>query len=157
MLLAAIVACHCTVGGMSLRKHDLIVRFLRGAQRLNPPRFLLIPSWDLTLVLQALQRYLFEPLQSVELSPLSIKMALLIVLTFIKRVGDLQVFSVSELCLELVSAYSTSETQPEYVPPLRDQVVNLQGIPPDEGDPTLSLLCPVHDLRIYLDQRQSFR
>lgn len=102
MYMAAIVASHCTVGGRSLRKHDLIVRFLRGARRLNPPRFLLIPSWDLTLVLQALQRYPFEPLQSVELSTLSMKMALLIALTSIKRVGDLQVFSVSELCLELV-------------------------------------------------------
>lgn len=52
--------------------------------------------------------------------------------------------------------------RPGYVPkvqttPFRDQVVTLQVISPDEGDPALSLLCPVHALGIYLDHTQSFR
>lgn len=40
--------------------------------------------------------------------------------------------------------------------PFKDQVVTLQAIPPDEGDPAWSLLCPVRALRIYLDRTQSF-
>lgn len=76
---------------------DLIIRFLRSLQRLNPPKPCLIPSWDLSLVLQALQEDLFEHLQSNEFSALSMKMALLILLTSIKRVGDLQAFYVCEL------------------------------------------------------------
>lgn len=107
-------------------------------------RLYLIPSWDLSVVLSGLQRAPFEPLESVET-------ALLTDLTSIKRVVDLQAFSVSESCLE-----------PGYVPkvpttPFSDQVVNLQAIPPDEGDPALSLLCPVRFLCMYLDRTQSFR
>lgn len=51
------------------------------------------PSWELSLVLKVLQRALFEPLESA-------------VLISIKRVGDLQVLSVSEECLELGPKYS---------------------------------------------------
>lgn len=34
---AAIAANHDTVDGRTLGKHDLILKFLRGARRLNPP------------------------------------------------------------------------------------------------------------------------
>ena len=68
---AAIAAHHDAVDGRSLGRHDLIVRFLRGARRLNPPRTPLIPSWDLSIVLAGLQRGPFEPLDSVELKFLS--------------------------------------------------------------------------------------
>ncbi|KAL0180444.1 hypothetical protein M9458_025886, partial [Cirrhinus mrigala] len=82
---AAISANHDFVEGRSVGKHDLIVRFLRGVQRLNPPRPNLIPSWDLAVVLQALQQDPFEPLQSVEINALSMKTALLTALTSVKR------------------------------------------------------------------------
>ncbi|KAI2666668.1 enzymatic polyprotein [Labeo rohita] len=60
---AAISANHDLVGGRSVGKRDLIIRFLRGARRLNPPQPHLIPSWDLAVVLQGLQQDPFEPLQ----------------------------------------------------------------------------------------------
>ncbi len=84
---AAIAAHHDAVDGRSLGKHDLIVRFLKGARRLNPSRPPLVPSWDLSIVLAGLQRGPFEPLDSVELKFLSLKTALLTALTSIKRVG----------------------------------------------------------------------
>ncbi|KAI2655651.1 hypothetical protein H4Q32_024245 [Labeo rohita] len=118
------------VEGRSVGKHDLVIRFLRGSQRLNPPRLHLIPSWDLAVVLQALQQDPFEPLQSVDLSVLSMKMALLTGLTSVKRVPTT---------------------------PFRDQVVTLQAIPSQEGDPNRSLLCPVRALRIYAERIQAFR
>ncbi|XP_051512683.1 uncharacterized protein LOC127417036 [Myxocyprinus asiaticus] len=161
---AAIAAHHDAVEGKSLGKHDLIIRFLRGARRLNPSRPLFVPSWDLSVVLQGLQRAPFEPLQSVELKALSLKTALLTALTSIKRVGDLQAFSISETCLEFGPGYShvILRPRPGYVPkvpttPFRDQVVNLQALPQEEADPALALLCPVRALRIYLDRTQSFR
>ncbi len=91
---AAIVAHHDAVDSQSLRKHDLIVRFLRVARRLNPPRSRLMPSWDLSIILAGLQRGPFEPLDSVELQ---FKTALLTALTSIKRVGDLQAFLVRKV------------------------------------------------------------
>ncbi len=148
----------------SLGKHDLIVRFLRGARRLNPSRPPLMPSWDLSIVLVGLQRGPFEPLDSVELKYLSAKTALLTALTSIKRVGDLQAFSVSEECLVFRPDYShvVLRPRPGYVPkvpttPFRDQVVNLQALPSEEADPALALLCPVRALRIYVDRTRSFR
>ncbi len=94
---AAIAAHHDAVDGRSLGKHDLIVRFLKASR---PP---LVPSWDLSIVLAGLQRGPFEPLDSVELKFLSLKTALL---TALKRVRDLQAFSVSEECLVFGPVYS---------------------------------------------------
>ncbi len=74
---ATIAAHHDAVDGRSLGKHDLIVRFLKGARRMNPSRPPLVPSWDLSIVLAGLQRGPFEPLNSVELKFLSLKTALL--------------------------------------------------------------------------------
>ncbi|KAI2646378.1 ORF V: Enzymatic polyprotein [Labeo rohita] len=161
---AAISANHDLVSGRLVGKHDLIIRFLRGARRLNPPRSNLIPSWDLAVILQGLQQDLFEPLQSVELDALSLKTALLTVLTLVKRVGDLQALSVNSSCLEFGPANShvVLRPRPGYVPkvpttPFRDQVVTLQAISSQEDDPNLTLLCPVHALCIYLERTQPFR
>ncbi len=111
---AAIAAHHDAVDGRSLGKHDLIVRFLKGARRMNPYRPPLVPS----IVLAGLQRGPFEPLDSVELKFLSLKTALLTALTSIKRVGDLQAFSVSEECLVFGPVYSqvVLRPRPGYVP-----------------------------------------
>ncbi len=111
-----------------------------------------------------LQRGPFEPLDSVELKFLSLKTALLTALTSIKRVGDLQAFSVSEECLVFGPAYShvVLRPRPGYVPkvpamPFRDQVVNLQALPSEKADPALALLCPVRALRIYVNCTWSFK
>ncbi len=161
---AAISAYHDPVEGKSVGKHNLVVRFLRGARRLNPPRPPSLPSWDLALVLRALITAPFEPLQSVELKFLSMKTLLLTALASIKRVGDLQAFSVDDSCLQFGPADSSATLRPRpgYVPkvpttPFRDQVVNLQALPPEEADPALALLCPVRALRQYTDRTQSFR
>ena len=161
---AAIAAHHYAVDGESLGKHDLIVRFLRGARRLNPPRPPSVPSWDLTLVLTSLRGRPFEPLQSVELKVLSLKTVLLVALASLKRVGDLHAFSVDESCLEFGpgDSHVILRPRPGYVPkvpttPFRDQVVNLQALPSEEADPALALLCPVRALRLYVDRTRSFR
>ncbi|KAI2646504.1 hypothetical protein H4Q32_024931 [Labeo rohita] len=144
---AAIAAHHNAVDGKSLGKHDLVVRFLRGARRLNPPRPTSIPSWDLSLLLTALQRPPFEPLQSAELKILSLKTVLLTALASIKRIGDLQAFSVDESCLEFGPANShvVLRPRPGYVP-------KRPG-----SEPALAFLCPIRALRLYVDRTQSFR
>ncbi len=153
---AAISAYHDHIDGKSIGKHDLVVRFLRGARQLNPPRPPSIPSWDLALVLRALQIAPFEPLQSADLRILSMKTLLLVALASIKRVGDLQAFSVDESCLEFGpgDGHMLLSPRPGYVPkvpttPFRDQVVSLQALPLEEADPALALLCPVRALRLY--------
>ncbi len=99
-----------------------------------------------------------------ELKFLSLKTALLTALTSIKRVGDLQAFSVSEECLVFGPVYSHFVLRPRlgYVPkvpttPFRDQVVNLLALLSEEADPALALLCPVRALCIYVDRTRSVR
>ncbi|KAL0194522.1 hypothetical protein M9458_008094, partial [Cirrhinus mrigala] len=147
---AAIAAYHEAVDGKSIGKHHLVVR-------VNPPRPHLIPSWDLSVALRGLRGPPFEPL-------VSLKRALLTALASIKRVGDLQAFSVNEACLEFGPADShvILRPRPGYVPkvpttPFRDQVVNLQALPSEEADPALALLCPVRALQVYVDRTRSFR
>ncbi len=161
---AATSAYHDHIDGKSIGKHDLVVRFLKGARRLNPPRPPSIPSWDLALVLRALQIAPFEPLQSADLRILSMKTLLLVALASIKRVGDLQAFSVDESCQEFGpgDGHVVLSPRPGYVPkvpttPFRDQVVSLQELPLEEADPALALLCPVRALRLYTDRTQSLR
>ncbi len=158
------VYVHDAVDGRSLGKHDLIVSFLKGSRRINSSRSPLVPSWDLSIVLAGLQRGPFEPLVSVKLKFLSAKTALLTALTSIKRVGDLQAFSVSEECLVFGPVYShvVLRPRPGYVTkvptmPFRNQVVNLQALPSEEADPALALLCPIRALHVYVDCTQSFR
>ncbi len=131
---------------------------------MNPSRSPLVPSWDLSIVLAGLQMDPFEPLDSVEMKFLSAKTALLTALSSIKRVGDLQAFSVSEECLVFGPVYShvVLRPQPGYVTkvpttPFRVQVVNLQALPSEEADPALALLCPIRASRIYVDRTRSFR
>ncbi len=77
--------------GQWIGKNDLIVKFLKGAWRLNPPRPQTVPSWDLSIVLRALRGTLFQPLGLADFWPLSLKMALHLAL---------QTLSVSASCLE---------------------------------------------------------
>ncbi len=77
-----------------------VVWFFKESRRLNPPRPITVPIWDLPTVLRALKSPPFEPLKSVDLHPLTLKNALLLALASVKHMGDLQVLSVSPTCLE---------------------------------------------------------
>ncbi|KAI2652402.1 Transposon Ty3-G Gag-Pol polyprotein [Labeo rohita] len=65
---AAIAAYHTPLGGLSVGKDPLVTRFLRGA--LRPPVRSRVPSWDLSVVLEALCRPPFEPIEEIsDLAP----------------------------------------------------------------------------------------
>ncbi|KAI2650876.1 F-box/WD repeat-containing protein 10 [Labeo rohita] len=61
---------------------------------------------------EALQQDPFEPFQSVDLSALSMKMALLTALICVKRVGDLQALSVNDLSTATVPTFSRLSAAP---------------------------------------------
>ncbi len=164
VFVAAIAAFHAPIVGQSVGRDNSVVRFLKGARRLNPPRPLTVPTWDLPTVLRALKGPPFEPLQSTDLRALSLKTALLLALASVKRVGDLQALSTSPACLEFGPNDSKVVLKPRhgYVPkvlstPFRAQVITLSALPPSEEDRELSLLCPVRALRIYFERSAPFR
>ncbi len=128
-------------------RNNLVVCFLKGSRRLNLPRPVTVPTWDLPTVLS---RY-SQPL--VDLRPLTLKTALLLVLASVKCMGDLQALSVSPYCLELEPNYSKIVLSTLF----RAQVITLSALPPSEQDQGLNRLCPVRALRIYIEHSTPFR
>ncbi len=78
----------------------MVSAFMRGVRRLRPVRTIGVPSWDLSVVLEGLMAALFEPLELASEWILTLKVTLLLTLTSLKRVGDLQTLSVSEMCMD---------------------------------------------------------
>ncbi|XP_039520389.1 uncharacterized protein LOC120474294 [Pimephales promelas] len=70
---AAVAAFSESMHGLSIGRDELIICFLRGARRMNPPRPPSVPMWDLSLVLEALKAFPFETLDSADLKYRSLK------------------------------------------------------------------------------------
>ncbi len=104
----AAIAARRELDEIPLGRHRLVSAFMRGARRLRPVRPTAVPSWDLSVVLEGLVTAPFEPLESASDRILTLKVVLLLALTSLKRVGDLQAFSVSETCMGLCPGSSQS-------------------------------------------------
>lgn len=81
-----------------------------------------VPSKDLTVVLEGLSVAPFEPLESASEKFLTLKVVFL--LAIVKRVGDLQALSVSSSCLEFApgGVKTTLHPRPNYVPKMLSSV-----------------------------------
>lgn len=109
------------------------------------------------------QRTPLKPLQLAELWPLSHKSALLLTLTSVKRVGDLQALSVSTSCFEVWPNDRKVILKPRhsYVPKVlytlfRAHVFSLSALPNAEDVQELHLPCPVWALRVYTERSAQF-
>ena len=168
-MVAAIKAAR--VGDNKLAESDcsLISRFLKGAVRLAPgSRRPVVPAWDLKLVLAALQLEPFEPLASVDLKWLSLKVAFLIAVASARRVGEIQALSIHESCCRFLpeSAGVLLRPNPAFLPKvlsdfhLHQPVVMKSLSLAQEGDGEAhdwALLCPVRALKIYIQRTGAFR
>ena len=144
--MAAISAKHSMVDGRTVGSHPLVTRFLKGARRQNPPRAVKQPSWDLTLVLDALRLAPFEPLEQSGLKWASAKLAFLLAMASAKRGGELHP---SFLPKTLVSDPA-------------NQVIRLAAFDPSRlqggaASASAQLLCPVRALRCYIRATAGFR
>ncbi|KAI2653767.1 Transposon Ty3-G Gag-Pol polyprotein [Labeo rohita] len=139
---AAISAYHALLDGVSVGKNPLVIRFLRGVLRLRPPTRPRVPTWDLTVTV------------------------LLLALTSLKRVGDLQALSVAPSYLEFspgnINAFLYP--RPGYVPKVPThppQPVVLQAFcPPPFREPDqqkLNCMCPVRALDAYVHRAALWR
>ncbi len=141
---------------------------MRGVRRLRPVRPTAVPSWDLSVVHEDLVMAPFEPLESASERILTLEVTLLLALTSLKRVGDLQAFSVSEMCMDFAPGLVkvTLRPRPGYIPKVlstsfRSQVVTLHSFHPppfaSSEDERLYLLCPVRTLKLYVDHSKIWR
>ncbi len=136
--------------------------------RLRPVRPMAVPSWDLSVILEGLVAAPFEPLESAPERILTFKVTLLLALTSLKRVGDLQALSVSEMCMDFAPGLVkvTLRPRPGYIPKVlstlfRSQVVTLHSFHPPPfasgEDERLHMLCPVRALKMYVNRSNIWR
>ncbi len=115
---AAISAYHTSLGGQSVGRNPLVTRFIRGALRLRPPIRSHVPPWDLAVVLEALCRPPFEPIEEISDHHLTLKVTFLLAISSLKRVGDLQALSVAPTHLDFAPGMAKAFLYPRtgYVP-----------------------------------------
>ncbi|KAI2664245.1 Transposon Ty3-G Gag-Pol polyprotein [Labeo rohita] len=163
---AAIATYHAPLGGLSVGKDPLVTRFLRGALRLRPPVRSRVPSWDLSVVLEALCRPPFEPIEEISDSHLTIKTVLLIAITSLKTVGDLQALSVAPSFLDFAPGLAKAflHPRPGYIPKVPSSAprpVVLQAFcPPPFQEPDqqkLNCMCPDLALDTYVHRAAMWR
>ncbi|GAA6064850.1 uncharacterized protein LOC113078200, partial [Tachysurus ichikawai] len=156
---SAITAYGTPPAGQSLGRHPLVTRFLRGARRLRPGTRPRVPVWDLAVVLAALSEPPFEPLTEVALR-------LLLAISSLKRIGDLQALSVAPSCLEFAPGMARVFLYPKpgytpKVPSAPSRPVVLQAFcPPPFTAPEQerqNRLCPVRALVTYLHRTSPWR
>lgn len=122
-----------------------------------------VPSWNLTLVLGALTVTPLEPFESVSEKMLTLKVALLLALTSLKRQETSRPFR-SLLLRGLGNVRVILHPRSDYipkVPSVAPQPVTFQAFFPSPHETldqeSLRLLCPVRALRIYVYRSGQWR
>ena len=163
---AAIAACHAPLDGQSVGRHPWVTRFLRGALRIRPPARSRVPSWDLAVVLEALCKPPFEPIEEISDRLLTLKTAFLLAISSLRRVGDLQALSVAPSYLDFAPGLAKAFLYPRagYVPKVPSSAprpVVLQAFcPPPFREPDhrkLNCMCPVRALDAYVHRTALWR
>ncbi len=162
----AAIAARRELDEVPLGRHRMVSSFMWGVRRLRPVRPMVVPSLDLSVVLEGLVAAPFEPLESDPERILTLKFTLLLV--SLKRVGDLQALSASEMCMDFAPGLVkvTLRPRPGYIPMVlstsfRSQVVTLHSFHPppfaSSEDEKLHMLCPVRALKLYVDRSKVWR
>ncbi len=160
----AIASYHAPMGGQSVDKDPLIIRFLRGVLRLRPRVRSRVPPWDLAVVLEALCKPPFEPIEQVSERLLTLKTVLLLAISSLKRVGDLQALSVASIDFTPGLAKVFLYPRVGYVPKVPSSVprpVVLQAFCPlpfrEPNQEKLNCMCPVRALDAYVHRTALWR
>ncbi|MCJ8749920.1 hypothetical protein PDJAM_G00193080 [Pangasius djambal] len=162
----AIAAYHAPLGGQSVGRHPLVTRFLHGVLRLRPPVRSRVPPWDLAVVLEALCKPPFEPIEKISDRLLTLKTAFLLAISSLRRVGDLQALSVAPSYLDFAPGLAKAFLYPRagYVPKVPSSAprpVVLQAFcPPPFREPDhrkLNCTCPVRALDAYVHRTALWR
>lgn len=149
----------------TLSHNPRIRSFLHGATNISPPVVHRYPLWDLPLVLQALTTTPFEPLTSVSLKFLTLKVTFLLAITSDRRVSELTALSVrKDLCI-FYSDRMVIRLDPTFLPKVnswfhRAQELVLPDFCPNPRHQTESLwhtLGVRRALRRYIKRTESFQ
>lgn len=148
-----------------LAENKYIKRFMRAASRLVPTRRNTTPPWDLSLVLNALTKSPFEPIDEISLKHLTLKTAFLVAITSARRVGELSALVHSHPYTQILEDRVILKTDPAFLPKVvsdfhRNQEVILPSFctsPASAGEKTFHTLDVRRSLLEYLDRSRGWR
>ncbi|CAC5397867.1 unnamed protein product [Mytilus coruscus] len=84
------------VQNFPVAKQPYIVRIIKGVFNSRPPKVKILPEWNLELLLQALEKKPFEPMQEVDLKHVTLKTVFLVAITTFSRCSDLQSLGIDD-------------------------------------------------------------
>ncbi|XP_071975450.1 uncharacterized protein [Engystomops pustulosus] len=99
-----------------LIEHRWVKRFIKATSRLKPQTVKKSSAWDLTLVLNALMKEPFEPIDSSSIKNLTLKTVFLIAITSARRLGELQAISIREPYMKILDDRIVLMLDPNFVP-----------------------------------------
>ncbi|XP_041419257.1 uncharacterized protein LOC121393799 [Xenopus laevis] len=143
----------------------LIKQFFKALSRLRPQNRDSVPPWDLSLVLDALTRAPFEPLEDVPLEILSLKTTFLLAISSARRVGELHSLSTRESKITFLHDKVILKTRDNFIPKVVSKFHMSQDIilptffdnPQNEEENRLHHLDVTRCLKIYLQRVADFR
>ncbi|XP_068121376.1 uncharacterized protein [Hyperolius riggenbachi] len=145
---------------------DIYVKnFLRSVERSQPIPQKLVPPWDLSLVLDFLTSDKFEPLDSVPLKFLTLKVVFLVAITSARRIGDIQALSIKDPYMIIHSDKIVFRLDPSYLPKVSTSFHRTQDIvlpsflasPQNDKERRLSTLDVRRAVLTYLERTREWR
>ena len=149
-----------SAAGLDIGNNEFLCTMIKGMYQLRPLTRSVVPSWDLTIVLEALTKPPFEPLLSCSNKHLTLKTVFLVALASGARRGELHSLARSRLSFQVDGEWVDlrpklgfrAKTHLSKHPDSAFLSIRLPALP----DPDNSLLCPVRALRQYLVVTKTF-
>ncbi|KAF7245508.1 G2/mitotic-specific cyclin-B [Varanus komodoensis] len=162
---AAIAYYRGLVDGSPLFSHPILKRFLKGLYNLNPSIRPVMPTWSLSVVLQALMKAPFEPLATVDLRLVSWKTAFLVAVTSARRASELCALRIDPPYLNFHREKVVLRLDPSFLPKVSTpfhtgQDIVLPAFFPSPSNPlerSLHSLDIRHCLAFYRSRAESIR
>uniref|UniRef100_A0A803JKG5 Core-binding (CB) domain-containing protein n=1 Tax=Xenopus tropicalis TaxID=8364 RepID=A0A803JKG5_XENTR len=157
------VSALSALSGSSWAEDSMIKRFFLAVLKVRPPKARSPPPWSLPLVLKALSKSPFEPLESVSIWLLTLKTLFLLAIASASRVGELQALSCSpghiSFLHDRVILKPVESFRPKVVSTFHlKREISLPVFSPELQDmEELQKIDPVRCLRHYLEVSCAFR
>ena len=155
-------SCICTTirqtTGRDHSRDTILTNLVKGMEKEAPPPKSRIPAWNLNVVLEALSRPPFEPLNEVDIKHLTFKTVFLVAWGTAARVSEIHALAMDRdhLRFEQTNKWVELTASVEFL--AKNQLANQ---PPRkfrlQALKNKKILCPVRAVRIYLDKTKDLR
>ena len=159
--ITAISNRHAWIDGARLGSHPLLTRWRKGLDNLLGVPRTLVPPWSLELVLAALAKAPFEPLNTISLKLLTWKTVFLLAISSARRASELHALRIDEPYMSWNASGVTLFPDLAFLPKVASKFACSQPICvpalQEESDPRLRNLCVRRVLKYYVERTRPVR